>query len=966
MRVTQFTFYNNFLINQENDLSALSKVQTQLASGKKIEYMYDDPVVFVRDLKFQEEINSFTQIKNSAQFAKTFANETDTVLNDISNTLDSFKTKLLQAANDTNNDTSRMAIAKELEGELNHLRDLANTSLDGKYIFSGSAFDKKPIDDNFKYQGNDKNVKAFLGAGVEREYNITGSELFLGRDDDYKKHVTLNIIQYDKMKANPEFVVRGRDGKLYIDKNITKHGKIPDSEDPAVNEPISGDSEIRRLTGVSDIYDSTNDTYYDGLNTFFIQGRKPDGEMISTKIYLKNSDSVNDLLEKIGEAFGNTSTSKVVDVYLNSDGEIQIKSLQDNKMITDFFMVSTGDDLKISALKTNGDSVNENDTIADSDTTFSVEANGVSYSMSVSGGESVKEFIDDINNGKLQDSSGNSLNIKADLVNGKIILHRLNSDTDITSIDDSGLNVDFNIKNINSPLDLTKGDYAVKFQKSNLNSIRNEDTITANNQYFDNRIFKFTSTFKLIDNSREAVNEDKIQNVIGINAIRSSDGSIQTIATLHLSGTDTNGNAVSDDLTIDSTTTMQDLIDKIKNDFGDVDVSLEDGKLIIKDNTISSTEDSKLSISIQAQDSDGNALQCFRSDDLANFNELFMDKNSNEITSNVSQIVKDKKIYYKDGEEIIENNALAQTYANDDTTVADTIGDDTFPKTINIRFRDKNGEFKVAKIVLDDGDSDGDGKSGSYFEIDGNKYYIYDSNGNTTPAHDKITTTTTIDPTTCEACQKEILQKGVTFSQLEDVLSMLVSDNLPANDDADDYKKALLAAKEEIDTKMDEKGRLTLKDKNNSPSKIDISMYADDNSISFEENNAITIDEPQIDFFDTLQKAIEAVKNGENYANGDSDDPRNFGIQGAIEAIDHVMDRVRRVHAKIGAISQEFDMSISRVDMLKNHITILQSENIDTDIGKATMQLNSIQTSYQALLASIAKINNLTLLNYLR
>jgi len=78
------------------------------------------------------------------------------------------------------------------------------------------------------------------------------------------------------------------------------------------------------------------------------------------------------------------------------------------------------------------------------------------------------------------------------------------------------------------------------------------------------------------------------------------------------------------------------------------------------------------------------------------------------------------------------------------------------------------------------------------------------------------------------------------------------------------------------------------------------------------------------------------------------------------------MDRVRRSHAKIGAVSNEFDLTIQRVDMLKINVETLQSENIDTDLGEASMRLNSLQTTYQALLASIAKVNNLTLLDYLR
>jgi flagellar hook-associated protein 3 FlgL len=121
-----------------------------------------------------------------------------------------------------------------------------------------------------------------------------------------------------------------------------------------------------------------------------------------------------------------------------------------------------------------------------------------------------------------------------------------------------------------------------------------------------------------------------------------------------------------------------------------------------------------------------------------------------------------------------------------------------------------------------------------------------------------------------------------------------------------------------------------------------------------------------VDFFGILQKAIDAVKEGNNYPDGNSDNPRNFGIQGAIEAIDHLSDHVRKLHAKIGAVSNEFEMTIERVDTLTIHTKTLQSDNIDTDIGEATMRLNSLKTSYQALLASIAKVKDLTLLNYLR
>ncbi len=870
MRVTQFTFYNNFINSQQSDLNALTKVQEELATGKKINYMYDNPVIFTKDLQFQEEINSFDEIKKSAEFAQTFANETDTVLNEISNTLTSFKTKLLQAANATNNTTSRMAIAKELEGELNHLRDLANTSLDGKYIFSGSAFNKEPISEDFKYQGNDQKVKAFLGNGVEREYNIDGKSLFLGRDDDYKKHISLNVVQYNKLKEFPNFVVRASNGKLYIDKD-NPQDSIANTENATpkyetINKENIDSLPLRALTGIRDFRNSDG-SYTSGTDYFFIKGKRSDGSVIDTSFSLSNDDSIKTLLDKIGEIFGNTSTSKNVDVYLNDNGEIQIKDLKTGKMMTDFYIVAGGK----------------------------------------------------------------------------------------TSLDEAAPT---------SIKDLISGNYDIAtFQKSNFDSIRNLTTISAHGGFLDNKTFKFFSNFKLIDNSRNALPEDKIQDVIGVDALDPSDGNIVPIDHLNLTGTDVNGNSVNVDLSITSTTTMQDLLDTIKNNFG-VDARLENGEIVMSDNSINDKEKSKFSLSISAKESNGNNLEAFRSEDVANFNELFFQKSGNVLNSNVSQIIADKKYLYKDGELVIENNPEAQQYAGENSVIADTLNlsPSNYPQQIEVRYYDINGNFKRAIITLrDTPDSNG---HLSTFEVDGNVYDILNENGEKTPAHTQITTQEYLDKDTCKMCKKEKITKGVTFKQLGDIISMLTTDTLPSSTLS--YKDAIKEAEQKVVAGVDEKGRFFVKDLQNQNTNLRVSMFNSDDNFSFQENNAITIDEPQTDFFQTLQNAIEAVKNGNDYANSNSKDPRNYGIQGAIEAIEHVMDRVRREDSKIGAVSEEFNLSIQRVDMLKNHVIELQSQNIDTDIGKATMRLNSIQTSYQALLASIAKVNNLTLLNYLR
>jgi flagellar hook-associated protein 3 FlgL len=835
MRVTELTFYNNFIQNQQADLNALTNVQEQISTGKKIQNIYDNPVIYSHYLKFNEEINTFTQVKKSASFALNFSRETDTTMNDMVNTLMDFKTKLISAANATNNDTSREAIVSELQSDLDHLKDLANTSLDGKYIFSGSAFNTKPINDEYQYQGNGDKVKAFLGAGVEREYNIDGKSLFLGRDNDYSKQITLNVPQYDKMQEYPQYVVMGSDGKLYIDKNVKQDGQTPYQDIPSKKVPITADSQIRMLTGVGDKY-LGDGKYEDGTSYFYVRGRRSDGTTFEKVLKLDNSQKVSDLLDEIGKLYGNTSASKAVDVTINNQGEIQIKDLKTGNLDTDFYMAAS-------------DTYNPN--------------------------ESFEQNLKDI---------------------------------------------------------VTNGDYFVEFQKSGYKSVPEFSSAKANNSYFDPTVYKFGVDFKTINTHENAIPQDEIKTVLG---------------DVNLSVT-INGTSYS----VDSSQTFQDLLNKI-NAAG-YQASMQNGEIVIVDpNSTSLNQDD---ITIKTTDSSGNPVDALSAKDSLNMDRLYFQKKGNELTGNYIQTTKNNTYYYQNGEKIFKR--MDESVATDDTRIMDVDGSDSVPQTFEINYTDINGNTKSATITLND--------DAVTFSVDGNTYHVYENNGDYTPAHDKITTEDTIDPETCKLCQTTKVDKGFTYKQLGDVVSMLMSDKLPAKDDFQDYENAVKEAREKVDAGINDEGKFYIKDKTSQDTKAEFSLYSDTGSFVLNANNSITIDSPKVNFFQTLQNAIEAVKNGNEYADASSDDPRNYGIQGAIQAIDHVMDHVRREHAKIGAVEQEFNMTIQRTDMLKVNVQTLQSQNVDTDLGSAIMKLNSLQTSYQALLASIAKVNNLTLLDYLR
>lgn len=283
MRITSHYLLNNFKLDQQNVNKELKKVTEQISSGKKIQKSYEDPTVFNDTLKLDTHINQLKGVQDRTQKAQNFVATTDTTLQDFSDAIRNFKNQLITSANDALNQNDREAIAAALEKEKERMLTLANTQIGGQYIFSGSATSVKPFDENGLYHGNEGEVKVNLGEGVSMAYNIDGGSLFLGHDDQIHKEVATNVT-----------LKRSETGG-----NIT------------AADPLSA------LTG-----DETNPL------TFQIAGSGHDGSIVKSEVTLQAGESMQNLLEKIGEAYGNTSENRSVEVHLDDYGHIRIKDLQ--------------------------------------------------------------------------------------------------------------------------------------------------------------------------------------------------------------------------------------------------------------------------------------------------------------------------------------------------------------------------------------------------------------------------------------------------------------------------------------------------------------------------------------------------------------------------------------------------------------------------------------------------------------
>ncbi len=321
MRMTNqlMKFMNNY--DYQTNMKALYKLNNQMSTGLKIQNSFEDSSVYNDGMRLDYEVATLEQVQTATSKAQHFSKNTDKALGEFKQQLEAFKTKLVQGANEIHSKTSREAIANDLQGIKNHLVNIANTSINGQFLFSGSAINTKPINgDTNEYYGNAQAMKTVGGAQVNLTYNQNGQELFLGKDGDYNKKVTSNTM----LKAQN---LDDRNKTVYIDSEHKMRDligfKYVKDEKTLTNQDFTG-------TGVRRFQDTT----------FFLQGKKPNGTSFTSKFKMTSDASINDLLEKIGTEYGNTPTNKVVEVTINNQGQINVKDLSKGNQVIDFYMIA--------------------------------------------------------------------------------------------------------------------------------------------------------------------------------------------------------------------------------------------------------------------------------------------------------------------------------------------------------------------------------------------------------------------------------------------------------------------------------------------------------------------------------------------------------------------------------------------------------------------------------------------------
>lgn len=338
MRLTTQMKFQKTVSDYQYGMSQIKKYNDQLSEGIKISQPYQDAAMYDDGMRLEYEITTIDQVIEATNKSTNFAKNSDQALIEFTKQLERFKVKLAQAASDVHDITSLTAIAKDLEGIKDHLKNIANTSINGQYLFSGSTVDIKPINGSDEYLGNDEKMKTASGSNIEIPFNITGKELFKGTDRDYRKLLTTNVSLVDNtkkdVKENPKFLneenrIADMIGVNYIREQDRHTLNLDYDFLPESDKPV----------------EQRENKY---PNTFFyLQGRRPDGTSFTSKFQMTYDTTIGALMEKIGIEFGNSATDKVVDVSINNDGQFNVQDITRGNQVIDFHLVAATEQLGV-------------------------------------------------------------------------------------------------------------------------------------------------------------------------------------------------------------------------------------------------------------------------------------------------------------------------------------------------------------------------------------------------------------------------------------------------------------------------------------------------------------------------------------------------------------------------------------------------------------------------------------------
>ena len=180
VRVTQTMLNNNMMRNLTNSMGRMDKFQEQLSSGMKFSRPSDDPVAASRAMFYRSSLIENEQYQRNVNEAQSWMELSDNSLNEAGTILQRVRELAVSSGNGGLGPDSLQAMGKEIAEIRDHLGNIVNQTVGGRYIFAGTdtltpPYNKETGTLNFT---NSNEILLEVNKGIKLPINIIGQDVF--------------------------------------------------------------------------------------------------------------------------------------------------------------------------------------------------------------------------------------------------------------------------------------------------------------------------------------------------------------------------------------------------------------------------------------------------------------------------------------------------------------------------------------------------------------------------------------------------------------------------------------------------------------------------------------------------------------------------------------------------------------------------------------------------------------------
>ncbi|HEX4584449.1 MAG TPA: flagellar hook-associated protein FlgL [Burkholderiaceae bacterium] len=182
IRISTYSMFQNGEQSIGAAESQLMQTELQLSSGKQINTPSDNPVGAANVASLNSTVSQLTQFQSNQTEGKLQLDQADSAMSSLINLVQDAQQRLVQAGDGTYSDTQRAALAQGLQGDLNQMVGLANTS-DGQggYLFGGSHQSAPPftqVGNNVTYGGDSVLQSVQVSQNRQLQIKFSGDDIF--------------------------------------------------------------------------------------------------------------------------------------------------------------------------------------------------------------------------------------------------------------------------------------------------------------------------------------------------------------------------------------------------------------------------------------------------------------------------------------------------------------------------------------------------------------------------------------------------------------------------------------------------------------------------------------------------------------------------------------------------------------------------------------------------------------------